>query len=90
MDLKQSEARAKEAIKESSFDRVRAEIASMRSTEDLQRITPLIWRELKHLDVPFFRCGVFIIDEEEAMVNVYLSAPDGHSLGVMHLIYDSQ
>ncbi len=57
----------------------------MRSTEDLQRITPLVWRELTTLEVPFFRCGVFIINEEQELVNVYLSAPDGHSLGVMHL-----
>ncbi|NUO01534.1 MAG: hypothetical protein HUU01_13075, partial [Saprospiraceae bacterium] len=46
---------------EASLDRVRAEISSMRSTDDLQRITPLIWRELTTLGVPFFRCGVFII-----------------------------
>ena len=84
-DIVKSEERTREAIKDSSLDRVRAEIASMRSTEDLQRITPLIWRELTTLNVPFFRCGVFIIDEQEKKVNVYLSAPDGHSLGVMHL-----
>ena len=84
-DLKQSEARALEAIKESSLDRVRAEISSMRSTEDLNRITPLIWRELQTLEVPFFRCGVFIIDEISEQVQVHLSAPDGHSLAAMNL-----
>jgi signal transduction histidine kinase len=88
-DIVKSEERAKEAIKDSSLDRVRAEIASMRSTEDLQRITPLVWRELTTLEVPFFRCGVFIINEEEKKVNVYLSAPDGHSLGVMHLPFEA-
>ena len=35
----------------------------MRTADDLQRITPLIWRELNVLSVPFIRCGVFIIDE---------------------------
>ncbi|MDQ3682834.1 MAG: ATP-binding protein [Bacteroidota bacterium] len=84
-DLKQAEARALEAIKESSLDRVRAEIASMRTTDDLQRITPIIWRELMMLEVPFFRCGVFIIDEINTEVKIYLSAPDGHSLGVMNV-----
>ena len=88
-DLKQSEARALEAIRESSLDRVRAEIASMRTTNDLQRITPLIWRELTVLGVPFFRCGVFIIDEINAGVKFYLSAPDGHSLGVMNLSFNA-
>ncbi len=87
-DLKQSEARALEAIRESSLDRVRAEIASMRTINDLQRITPLIWRELTVLGVPFFRCGVFIIDEVNAAVKFYLSAPDGHSLGVMNLAFN--
>ena len=63
LDLKQAEIREKEAVKQSSLDRVRAEIASMRNKEDLQRITPLVWGELGSLGVPFFRCGVFIIDE---------------------------
>ncbi|MEZ4822045.1 MAG: hypothetical protein R2942_06310 [Ignavibacteria bacterium] len=88
-DLKQSEARALEAIKESSLDRVRAEIASMRSTEDLNRITPLIWRELTTLEVPFFRCGVFIIHEINEQVKVHLSAPDGHSLATLDLPFNA-
>ncbi|MDQ3683032.1 MAG: hypothetical protein M3352_08180, partial [Bacteroidota bacterium] len=88
-DLKQSEARALEAIKESSLDRVRAEIASMRTTDDLQRITPIIWQELMMLEVPFFRCGVFIIDEINTEVKIYLSAPDGHSLGVMNVPFNA-
>jgi len=45
-DLKQAEIRELEAIKESSLDRLRAEIASMRTAEDLEGIPPLIWREL--------------------------------------------
>ena len=88
-DLKQSEARALEAIKESSLDRVRAEISSMRSTEDLKRITPLIWRELLTLEVPFFRCGVFIIDEINKQLQVHLSAPDGHSLAALNLPFNA-
>ena len=47
LDLQKAEAQAKEAIKQASLDRVRGQIASMRSTEDLQRITPIIWQELK-------------------------------------------
>ncbi len=63
IDLKEAEARSVEAVRQASLDRVRAEIASMRTTNDLEKITPLIWRELTTLGVPFFRCGVFIIDE---------------------------
>ncbi|MCJ7468232.1 MAG: ATP-binding protein, partial [Maribacter sp.] len=84
-DIKQAEARAQEAIKQSSLDRVRGQIASMRSTADLDRITPLVWDELTTLGVPFIRCGVFIIDEASQIVKAYLSSPKGESLGVLNL-----
>ena len=64
IELQKSEANAREAVKQAALDRVRAEIASMRTTNDLERITPLIWNELTILGVPFIRCGVFIMDEE--------------------------
>jgi len=89
LDLKKAEVQAKEAIKASSLDRVRGEIASMRTVDDLQRITPLIWHELTTLDVPFNRCGVFIINEMNAHVQVYLSSPDGKSLAALDLPFDS-
>jgi signal transduction histidine kinase len=89
LDLQKAEARAQEAKIDAGLDRVRAEIASMRATEDLERITPLVWRELTALEVPFFRCGVFIMDEEKETVHTYLSTPDGKPLGVLHLPFDS-
>ena len=61
----------------------------MRSTEDLERITPLVWNELKALGIPFIRCGVFIIDEANKTVNAFLSAPDGHSLGAMKIPFNA-
>jgi serine phosphatase RsbU (regulator of sigma subunit) len=85
LDLKKAEEQAREAIKQASLDRVRGQIASMRSTEDLKHITPLIWSELTNLDVPFIRCGVFIVDEKQDMVQVYLTTPDGKPLGVLNL-----
>ena len=85
LDLQKAETQATEATKQASLDRVRGEIASMRSTEDLQRITPLIWRELKTLEVPFSRCGVFIIDESLSKIRIYLTTPDGKPLGVLNL-----
>ncbi|GAA4280363.1 sensor histidine kinase [Gaetbulibacter aestuarii] len=84
-DLKTAELRAREAVKQSSLDRVRGEIASMRTSEDLNRITPVIWRELQTLEVPFFRCGVFIINEEDNLLQVYLTTPQGKALGVLNL-----
>ncbi len=85
LDLKKSEELAKETIKQASLDRLRAEIASMRSTQDLMQITPLIWDELQKLEIPFIRCGVFIIDEEKGISHTYLSTPKGESIAVLHL-----
>ncbi len=85
----QTKAQAREAEQQASLDRVRAEIASMRSTDDLQRITPLIWRELTALGVPFFRCGVFIIEEVTEQAHVYLSTPAGEAVAALHLKFDS-
>jgi signal transduction histidine kinase len=84
-ELKEAEARELKAIKEASLDRVRAEIASMRTAKDLDRITPLVWSELKTLGVPFFRCGVFIINEDKQIVHAYLSTPDGKAVAALHI-----
>ncbi len=89
LDIQKAEVQAKEALKQASLDRIRGEIASMRTTEDLNRITPVIWRELQALEVPFIRCGVFIIDEEKENVQVYLTTPDGKALGVLNLAFAS-
>ena len=89
LDLQNAEARAFEAVKQASMDRVRGEIASMRTSEDLNRITPIIWRELKTLEVPFTRCGVFIVDEDKEEVQAYLTTPDGKALGVLNLAFDT-
>ncbi|MCA0930863.1 nuclear transport factor 2 family protein [Lutimonas saemankumensis] len=88
LDLQKAELQAREAIKHASVDRVRAEIASMRTTKDLKRITPLIWNELNTLNVPFIRCGVFIMNEEEQMVQTYLSTPDGKAIASFDLPFD--
>lgn len=88
-DLKDAEARAQLAVREASLDRVRAEIASMRTADDLQRITPLVWRELKTLGVPFFRCGVLIVNEQNQRADYYLSTPEGQPLAALHLDFNT-
>ncbi|QMU28335.1 nuclear transport factor 2 family protein [Adhaeribacter radiodurans] len=85
LDLQKAEAGAKEAVRQASLDRVRAEIASMRTTSDLERITPLIWKELSVLNVAFIRCGVFIMSEEQQQAHVYLSTPDGKAIAAFQL-----
>ena len=89
LDFQQAEARARESLKQASLDRVRGEIASMRSKDDLKRITPIIWKELTALGVPFIRCGVFIMDEKNKIIQSHLSSPDGKSLGLLNLPYEA-
>ncbi len=87
IELQKSEANARDAIKRASLDRVRAETASMRTTADLERITPLIWSELTTLGVPFIRCGVFIMDEQQQQIHTFLSTPDGKAIAAFRLPY---
>ena len=89
LDLQKAEAQVREAIKASSLDRVRGEIASMRNTADLGRITPLIWKELTALGISFIRCGVFIMDEQQNVVHTYLSTPDGSAIAAFHTPIDT-
>jgi signal transduction histidine kinase len=89
LDLKKAEAQALLVIKQASVDRVRAEIASMRTTMDLEKITPLVWNELTTLGVPFIRCGVFIMDEEHQQVQSFLSTPDGKAIAAFRQPYNA-
>ena len=89
IDLQKAEAQAIETVRTASLDRVRAEIASMRTTNDLQQITPLIWTELLIIGIPFFRCGVFIVSEQDQLIHAYLSTPEGKSLAVLHIPFGS-
>jgi signal transduction histidine kinase len=89
-DLRQAEERAQAARIEAALNRVRAEIASMRTTADLERLTPLIWNELTILGVPFIRCGVFIMDEEQQQVQTYLSTPEGKAIAAFRLPFNAK
>tara|TARA_R110002050_G_scaffold151855_1_gene279064 strand:- start:2183 stop:3988 length:1806 start_codon:yes stop_codon:yes gene_type:complete len=77
-------------IKQASLDRVRGEIASMRTKEDLNRITPLIWKELIALGIPFIHCGVFIMDEVSESIQTYLSATEGRSLSTFKMSFNEE
>jgi signal transduction histidine kinase len=85
LDLQKAEEQARQAIRTASLDRVRAQIASMRTAQDLERITPLIWTELTTLQVPFFRCGVFIVNEAQHRIQAFLSTPDGQARARLNL-----
>ncbi len=90
LDLQKAEQQLREAVKQASLDRVRGEIASMRTKDDLDQITPLIWKELIALGVPFIRCGVFIMDDVKRVVHSYLSTPDGKSLSAFEMSFDDE
>lgn len=77
------------ADKQASMNRVRAEIASMRTSKDLELITPLIWKELQFLGIPFVRCGVFIMDDSEKQIHTFLSTPDGKAITAFHIPFDT-
>ena len=89
LDLQKSEANTREAVRQASLDRVRAEIASMRTTGDLEKITPIIWNELTILSIPFIRCGVFIMDDSHQIIHTFLSTPEGKAIAAFHLPYSS-
>ena len=87
LDLQKAEASAKEAIRQASLDRVRAEIASMRTVGDLQRITPTVWNELTIQTITFIRCGVFIMDDAAQQIHTFLSNASGQAIATFHLDY---
>jgi signal transduction histidine kinase len=89
LDIQNAEVQALEALKRASVDRVRAEIASMRTSTDLERITPIIWNELTTLGVPFIRCGVFIMDEENQQIQTMLSTAEGKAIASFKLPYEN-
>jgi signal transduction histidine kinase len=89
LDLQKAEAGAREAIKQAALDRIRAEIASMRTKQDLDRITPLIWNELNILSIPFIRCGIFIMNDESHQIQAFLSTPEGKAIASFSLPYDT-
>ena len=89
LDLRKSEISGIEEMKQAALDRVRGKIASMRTKDDLTRITRVIWDELTRLGVPFIRCGVFIVDKKQKSLESYLSTPSGDSLGVFNLPLDA-
>jgi signal transduction histidine kinase len=89
LDIQNAEVQALEELKRASVDRVRAEIASMRTSTDLERITPIIWNELTTLGVPFIRCGVFIMDEENQQIQTMLSTAEGKAIASFQLPFEN-
>ena len=90
LEITKAEQEARQAERRAAVDQVRAEIAVMHMSADLERvITPLIWRKLTEAGVPFLRSGVFIFDEESRQVHAFLVTPDGKPLAEITLPFDN-
>jgi len=75
--------------RQASLERIRAEIASMRNVDDLKEISPLIWEELQNMNVPFIRCGVFLMNLEESNIHILLNTPEQESIAVLDIPFNS-
>ncbi|MBI4551424.1 MAG: hypothetical protein HY710_04100 [Candidatus Latescibacteria bacterium] len=69
-------------------DQVRAEIARMQTSADLDRITAMIREGLRTLEVPLRRFGVIIVDEQAKRMRITLMNPLGVGLGELDLPSD--
>jgi signal transduction histidine kinase len=87
-ELSAAEDQARQAERRSGVDNIRAEIAAMRTSDDLQRVTPLLWQTLERLGVPFYRCGVFIVDDEKERMILYMSDARGDPVASVDLPWD--
>jgi signal transduction histidine kinase len=79
-EIARAEQAARQAERRAAVDQVRAEIAAMRTTDDFERVTPLLWQTLKVLGVTFHRCGMTIHDRETESVSMYLSDREGNPI----------
>ncbi len=77
LDLQEAEKRANIAQKDASVSRLRAEIVSMESTSDLNNISSLLWNELRNARITFIRCGIILVDDTKATLQVFLTRNDG-------------
>lgn len=82
-ELERVEEQARQAERRAAVDHIRAEIAAMQTTEDFERVTPLLWQTLKVLGVPFVRCGFTINDRETESIQMYLSDAKGDPMAVI-------
>ena len=89
-EITKAEQEARQAERRAAVDQVRAEIAVMHRSADLEQVvTPLIWGKLTEVGVPFLRCGVFILDEESRQAHAFLATPDGKPLGDITLPFNN-
>ena len=77
LDLQAAEERNLQLSREGAYERVRAQVLSSRSSEDLLDVASLMVRELRDLGVCFTTCGINLIDEEAGEFRQLAAAEEG-------------
>ncbi|MCJ7809305.1 MAG: hypothetical protein MUP26_03475, partial [Desulfobulbaceae bacterium] len=72
LDLQKAEAQAREAQIEAALERVRSRSMAMHSTEELEKVSSVVYEELIKLGITTFQsCGFHIIDEQNEIQQVW-------------------
>ncbi|MEN8194548.1 MAG: SpoIIE family protein phosphatase, partial [Bacteroidota bacterium] len=87
LDLKESEAQAKEAQIEAALERVRSRTMAMHKSEDLTSAVAAVFTELEELGFTTIRCGIGIFNDKSRKVNVW-TASDSNENDTAHLSGD--
>lgn len=67
---------------EQAVERIRAEVLSMRSSEDLIRVIVVVYRELSRLKVESPGCGFFFVDEDKGRIQWYSALQNPRKYGI--------
>ena len=78
LDLKKSEAQAREAQIEASLERIRAKAMAMHNSKDIGKTTAVMFNELKSLGVETLRTGISIIDVKKKTMELWMSNASDH------------
>ncbi len=73
LDLQKAEAQAKEAQIEISLERIRGASMAMHKSEDLSKVTQVVFDQLKALNVDFINSWISIFDMENKKIDVWFS-----------------
>jgi ligand-binding sensor domain-containing protein len=75
LDLQAAEERARQSALEHTLERVRAEVASMKESQDLFRLVGLVEESLKGLRVRCDQVSINTVDEEAGLIRFYGKTP---------------
>ena len=71
-------------------ERVRAEVLSMRASDDLLKVVGMMYRALVDLDVQPLGCTFHFIDEDAGNITCYAAAESFQKYGFSSLLFSSE